>query len=68
VRAAASGAEVVSVGADGRAKQEQAILDARAKSNRGPMRLTWLTGRHRSTCWKTAGYGVLRIARHFKAL
>jgi transposase InsO family protein len=34
------------------AEQEQAILDARAKSNWGPMRLTWLTGRHRSTCWK----------------
>jgi transposase InsO family protein len=33
-------------------EQEQAILDARAKSNWGPMRLTWLTGRHRSTCWK----------------
>jgi transposase InsO family protein len=34
------------------AAQEQAILDARAKSNWGPMRLAWLTGRHRSTCWK----------------
>jgi transposase InsO family protein len=34
------------------AEQEQAILDARAKSNWGPMRLAWLTGRHRSTCWK----------------
>src|SRR6476659_5327252 len=34
------------------AEQEQAILDARARTNWGPMRLTWLTGRHRSTCWK----------------
>ena len=34
------------------AAQEQAILDARAKTNWGPMRLTMLTGRHRSTCWK----------------
>ena len=34
------------------AEAEQAILDARAKSNWGPMRLTWLTGRHRSTIWK----------------
>lgn len=34
------------------AREEQAILDARAKTNWGPMRLTWLTGRHRSTCWK----------------
>jgi transposase len=34
------------------AEQEQAILQARAKTNWGPMRLTWLTGRHRSTCWK----------------
>jgi transposase InsO family protein len=31
---------------------EKAIVDARAKTNWGPMRLTWLTGRHRSTCWK----------------
>jgi len=34
------------------AEQEQAILQAREKTNWGPMRLTWLTGRHRSTCWK----------------
>jgi transposase InsO family protein len=34
------------------AEAEQSILDARAKTNWGPMRLTWLTGRHRSTCWK----------------
>ena len=33
-------------------EDEQAILDARAKTNWGPMRLTWLTGRHRSTIWK----------------
>src|SRR3954454_9182915 len=34
------------------AEQEQQVLDARAKTNWGPMRLAWLTGRHRSTCWK----------------
>src|SRR5215218_9742036 len=34
------------------AEQEQPVLDARAKTNWGPMRLAWLTGRHRSTCWK----------------
>jgi transposase InsO family protein len=39
------------------ADQEQVILDARARTNWGPMRLTWLTGRHRSTCWKV-------LARH----
>jgi transposase InsO family protein len=39
---------------------EQAILDAREKTNWGPMRLTWLTGRHRSTIGK-----VLR--RHGKS-
>jgi transposase InsO family protein len=33
-------------------EEEQAILDARAKTNWGPMRLTFLTGRHRSTVWK----------------
>ena len=37
--------------------EEQAILDARAKTNWGPMRLTYLTGRHRSTIWKV-------LARH----
>src|SRR3954451_6523249 len=31
---------------------EQAILAAREKTNWGPMRLTYLTGRHRSTVWK----------------
>jgi len=46
------------------AEQEQAILDARAKTNWGPMRLTWLTGRHRSTCWKVlARHGVSRQRR-----
>jgi hypothetical protein len=45
-------------------EQEQAILDARAKSNWGPMRLTWLTGRHRSTCWKVLKrHGVSRRPR-----
>jgi transposase InsO family protein len=38
-------------------EQEQAILDAREKTNWGPMRLTYLTGRHRSTVWKV-------LARH----
>src|SRR3954467_3335615 len=39
--------------------EEQRILDARAKTNWGPMRLTWLTGRHRSTIWKVlARHGV----------
>lgn len=42
-------------------EQERVILDARAKTNWGPMRLTWLTGRHRSTCWKVlARHGVSR--------
>ena len=39
------------------AEQEQAILQAREKTNWGPMRLTFLTGRHRSTIWKV-------LARH----
>ena len=34
------------------AADEQAILDARAKTNYGPMRLTWITGRHRSTTYR----------------
>src|SRR4051812_18511641 len=39
--------------------EEQRILDARARTNWGPMRLTWLTGRHRSTIWKVlARHGV----------
>ena len=46
------------------AEQEQSILDARAKTNWGPMRLTWLTGRHRSTCWKVLKrHGVSRQRR-----
>ena len=36
------------------AEQEQAILSAREKTNWGPMRLTWLTGRPRSTPMKVA--------------
>src|SRR3954462_495421 len=43
---------------------ERAILEARAKTNWGPMRLTWLTGRHRSTIWKVlARHGVSRQRR-----
>jgi transposase InsO family protein len=34
------------------AEDEQQILEARARTNWGPMRLTALTGRHRSTVWK----------------
>jgi transposase InsO family protein len=46
------------------AEAERAILDARAKSNWGPMRLTWLTGRHRSTIWKVLHrHGVSRQRR-----
>jgi transposase InsO family protein len=46
------------------ADQERAILDARQKTNWGPMRLTWLTGRHRSTCWKVLKrHGVSRQRR-----
>ena len=33
-------------------EDEQAILVARQKTNRGPMQLAFLTGRHRSTIWK----------------
>src|ERR1043166_9726359 len=44
--------------------QEQEILDARAKTNWGPMRLTFLTGRHRSTIWKVLKrHGVSRQRR-----
>src|SRR3954468_24532333 len=32
--------------------EEQAIVTAPAKTNWGPMRLTYVTGRHRSTIWK----------------
>ena len=46
------------------AAEEQRILAARARTNWGPMRLTWLTGRHRSTCWKVlARHGVSRQRR-----
>jgi len=34
------------------AQEEQRILQARAKTNWGPMRLAALTGRHRATVWK----------------
>ena len=34
------------------AEDERRILTAREKTNWGPMRLTALTGRHRSTVWK----------------
>src|SRR3954447_2538391 len=45
-------------------EEEQRILDARARTNWGPMRLTWLTGRHRSTCWKVLKrHGVSRQRR-----
>jgi len=33
-------------------EQENVILDARARTNWGPMQLQFLTGRHRSTIWK----------------
>jgi transposase InsO family protein len=46
------------------AQAEQAILGARARTNWGPMRLAWLTGRHRSTCWKVLHrHGVSRQRR-----
>src|SRR4051794_27815308 len=46
------------------AAEKQRILDARARTNWGPMRLTWLTGRHRSTCWKVLWrHGVSRQRR-----
>jgi transposase InsO family protein len=46
------------------AEAERVILEARAKTNWGPMRLTWLTGRHRSTCWKVLRrHGVSRRRR-----
>ena len=54
---------VVSVGVS--AEQEQAILRARAKTNWGPMRRTWLTGRHRSTRWKMLKrHGAVAPAAH----
>jgi transposase InsO family protein len=43
---------------------ERVILEARAKTNWGPMRLAWLTDRHRSTCWKVLRrHGVSRQRR-----
>jgi transposase InsO family protein len=46
------------------AAQERVILEARAKTNWGPMRLAWLCGRHRSTCFKVLRrHGVSRQRR-----
>jgi transposase InsO family protein len=43
---------------------EQVILNARAKTNYGPMQLQFLTGRHRSTIWKVLNrHGVSRQRR-----
>jgi transposase InsO family protein len=45
-------------------EQEQAILQAREKTNYGPMQLQYLTGRHRSTIWKVlARHGMSRQRR-----
>ncbi len=46
--------------------QERAILEAREKTNWGPMRLTYLTGRHRSTVWKVLHRDVRQreVLRH----
>jgi transposase InsO family protein len=45
-------------------EQEQAIVRARERTNWGPMRLTCLTGRHRSTIWKVlARHGCSRRRR-----
>jgi len=50
-------------------EQEQAILDARAKTNWGPMQLQFLTGRHRSTIWKVLKrHGVSRQRRGEKPM
>jgi hypothetical protein len=47
------------------ADAEQRILEARAKSNWGPMRLMALTGRHRGTIYKVLKrHGVSRRRRH----
>ncbi len=44
--------------------EEQTILQARAATNRGPMQLAFLTGRHRSTIWKVLQrHGVSRRPR-----
>jgi transposase InsO family protein len=46
------------------AEAEQAILQAREKTNYGPMQLQFLTGRHRSTIWKVLHrHGVSRQRR-----
>jgi transposase InsO family protein len=46
------------------AEQEQAILDARTRTNYGPMQLQFLCGRHRSTIWKVLKrHGVSRQRR-----
>jgi transposase InsO family protein len=45
-------------------RAERKILDARERTNWGPMRLTALTGRHRSTIWKVLKrHGVSRRRR-----
>jgi transposase InsO family protein len=45
-------------------EQERRILDARARTNWGPMRLTALTGRHRATIYKVLRrHGVSRRRR-----
>lgn len=50
------------------AEQERVILDARAKTNRGPMQLQFLTGRHRGTIWKVLKrHGVSRRPRSEKS-
>jgi transposase InsO family protein len=46
------------------AVEEQRILDARARTNWGPMRLAALVGRHRATVWKVLKrHGVSRRRR-----
>src|SRR3954454_18893930 len=46
------------------AVEEQRILDARARTNWGPMRLAALVGRHRSTVWKVLKrHGISRRRR-----
>jgi transposase InsO family protein len=46
------------------AEQEQKILRARERTNWGPMRLTYLTGSHRSTIWRVlARHGCSRRRR-----
>jgi transposase InsO family protein len=46
------------------AAEEQRILDARARTNWGPMRLAALVGRHRATVWKVLKrHGVSRRRR-----